>query len=49
MSNISSIANIHKAYKLIKESPLVIHTRLEKNNKLSAKYKCNLFLKRDDL
>ncbi len=39
----------HKAYNIINKSECVFKTPLEKNNILSEKYGCNIYLKREDL
>ena len=49
MSYIPSIANFHSAYQTMKDSPYVTQTRLELSRKLSDKYKCKVYLKREDM
>lgn len=44
-----TLNNFKHAYNLIKNSSIILRTALERNNRLSEKYGCNIYFKREDL
>ncbi len=47
--NLIPISNFQAAYAHTKEAKLIKNTPLELHRKLSEKYECNIYLKREDL